>query len=453
MTLEKVISDLKKGKVAPCYLLFGEEEYLLGDALNQILDALVPTADRDFGLFVVDGENADFDLLKDHLLAPSLLGGGKVVVVKNTTLFHSKDNLSDLVNKIRANLDSYPEKAVRYFLTFLKIAGFVWEDMQGAGWQKITDEQWRSAVESDPGDDRHKWLPKVIELCAGRQSAAQGEADPSEQFEKLLASGLPAGNCLILTAETVDKRKKVFKVIEQNGVILHFAAAKGETATKETLKAEARKLLDRYEKTLSPAAWTALGRKTGYELRSSLNELQKLMNYVGGRAAIEEKDVELVVGKTKDDSIFDLTNALAEKNAAAALAALKALLDQGEHHLMILTMISREIRLLLQASLLLNSGRLPKINPAMDFAGFQKNIYPAVNQLAANFSPKDDVLVRKHPYVIFNALRNCKRFSYPVLVGCLDDLVDIDRGMKSSTTDPQLLLERFLIKACTKSDG
>jgi len=451
MALEKVLADLKKGKAVPCYLLFGQEDYLLGDTLNQMLDILVPPSDRDFGLFVVDGENADFDLVSNHLQAPSLLGGGKVVVVKNTTLFQSKDNLLDLVDKIRVNLDLYPDKAVRYFLNFLKLSGFAWEDMQGAGWQKITDEQWQTAVEGDPGDDRQKWLPKVIELCTGRNTAASGGADPAEQFEKLLSSGLPAGNCLILTADTVDKRKKIYKVIEQNGAILEFATAKNENATKETLKTEARKLLDRCGKNMSPDAWMALGRKTGFELRSSLNELQKLISFVGERNIIEDRDVETVVGKTKEDSIFNLTNALSEKNASAALSALKALLDQGEHHLMILTMISREIRLLLQASILLNSGKLPRINPTMDFAWFQKNVYPAVTQLAANFSPKDDVLMRKHPYVIFNALRNCRRFSSTVLIDYLDDLLEIDRGMKSSATDPQLLLENFLMKACSKA--
>ena len=451
MALEKVIADLKKGKVASCYLLFGEEDYLLGDALNQILDVLVPPADRDFSLFTVDGENADFELVSNHLLAPSLLGGAKVVVVKNAILFQSKNNLRDLVGKVRANLDTYPEKSVRYFLTFLKVSGFTWEDMQGSGWQKITDEQWQSAVEGDPGDDRHKWLPKVIELCSGRSASATSGADPAEQLEKMLSAGFPSGNCLILTADTVDKRKKIFKVIEQNGTVLEFAAAKGEALTKETLKTEARKLLDRCGKTMTSDAWTALGKKTGFELRPSINELQKLINFVGDRPAIEEKDVETVVGKTKEDSIFNLTNALGEKNAPSALAALKALLDQGEHHLMILTMISREIRMLLQASVLVNSGKLPKISPTMDFAWFQKTVYPAITQLAAGFSPKDDVLVRKHPYVIFNALRNCRRFSYGVLVGYLDDLLEIDRGMKSSATDPHLLLENFLMKACSKA--
>ncbi|MCK7504375.1 MAG: hypothetical protein MZV70_10015 [Desulfobacterales bacterium] len=51
MTLEKAIIDLKKGKVAPCYLLYGEEEYLINETLHQILEIIMPESDRDFGLF------------------------------------------------------------------------------------------------------------------------------------------------------------------------------------------------------------------------------------------------------------------------------------------------------------------------------------------------------------------------------------------------------------------
>ncbi len=451
MTLEKAIIDLKKGKVAPCYLLYGEEEYLLHETLQQILDILMPEADRDFGLFILDGENADIELLKDHLLAPSLLGGRKIVVVKNTTIFQSRENLSDLIRKIRDSIDEHPDKAAKYFTTFLKISGFAWEDMQGAGWQKITDEQWRKAVEEDSGGDRNSWLPRMVEICTSRGWTSGNVADPSEQLEGLLTQGLPTENCLILTAEAVDKRKKIFKVIDKAGVVLHFGEIKGEAATKETLKLEAQKLLSRYGKSLVPAAWIALGKKTGFQLRPSLNELQKLISFVGERATIEQKDVEAVVGKTREDSIFDLTTALAEKNAVAALSALKALLDQGTHHLMILTMISREIRLLLQATLLVRSGKLPRLTPNMEYGSFQKNVYPAVAGLVSDVSRKEDLLVNKHPFVIYNALRNCGRFSYPALLNDLDDLLEMDRAMKSSATDPQLLLERFLIKACVKA--
>ena len=449
MNLEKAITSLKKGKFAPCYLLYGEEEYLLGEALRQILDMIVPAADRDFGLFFIDGGNEDIDLLKSHLLAPSLLGGPKVVVVKNTTIFQSRENLSVLIQKIRDNIDANPDKAAKYFLAFLKLSGFAWEDIQDAGWQKITDEQWRKAVEDDPGEDRNKWLPRMIDICNNRGWTTGDFTDPSEQFEQLLQQGFPAGNCLILTAEAVDKRKKIFKVIDKAGIVLHFGSIKGESATRETFRLEAQKILGRNGKTLTPSAWIALGKKTGFQLRPSLNELQKLISFVGDRSVIEEKDVEDVVGKTKEDSIFDLTTALAEKNAQTALLALKAMLDQGMHHLMILTMISREIRMLLQASLLIRSGKLPKFSANMEYGTFQKNIYPVVAGLASDGSRKEDLLVSKHPFVIYNALRHCSRFPYPVLVNYLDDLVNIDRAMKSSSTDPQLLIENFLIKACS----
>jgi len=447
MSLEKVLLDLKKGKVAPCYLLYGEEEYLIQEALRDILDLLVPPSDRDFGLFFLDGSEADFDLLRDRLSAPSLLGGRKVVVVKNSEIFQSRENLGDLIQKIRENLGENQDKAVRSFQAFLKLSGFAWEDLQGAGWQKISDEQWARAVENDPGDDRRTWLPRIVEICAGRGMTSGGDADLSDSFEKLLAGGLPAGNCLILTAEAADKRKKIFKVIDRTGVVLHFGKIK-ETATRETLKSEAKKLLDGCGKSLTSGAWAALGKKTGFQLRPSLNELQKLVVFAGEKTMIDEEDVETVVGKTKEDRVFDLTNAMSEKNAKAALLALQALLDQGEPPLMILSMISREIRLLLQASILTQSGKLPPMTPGMEFPSFQKNVYPSVSAMAQGMARKEDLLVGKHPFVIFNALRHCRRFSYPVLIGYLDELLEMDRAMKSSTTDPQLLLERFLIKAC-----
>ncbi|MDO9585946.1 MAG: hypothetical protein Q7I93_05635, partial [Syntrophales bacterium] len=53
-TLENALSDIKKGRIAPCYLLYGEEEYLIQDAFNKILDLLLPPADRALNLYAVD---------------------------------------------------------------------------------------------------------------------------------------------------------------------------------------------------------------------------------------------------------------------------------------------------------------------------------------------------------------------------------------------------------------
>ncbi|PKN77459.1 MAG: DNA polymerase III subunit delta [Deltaproteobacteria bacterium HGW-Deltaproteobacteria-10] len=451
MASEKLLADLKKGVIAPCYLLYGEEEYLITETLQQIIDLIIPPNDRDFGLFYLDGENTDIDSLIEYILTPSLLGGRKVVVVRNTTIFQSSENLADLVQKIRDNIDDNSSKAAKYFLTFLKLAGFSLEDLRQNGWRRISDGQWSKVVAGDAGDDREKWLPRILEICSNLGIVEVSAIDKMERLETIFQNGLPSGNCLIFTAEAVDKRRKIYKMIAQQGIVLNFSIAKGEAAQKEVLQRQIQKLLERYKKKLSPAAWVGLGKKTGFELRRSIMEMEKLIFFVGDRPVIEEGDVEEVVGKTREDSIFDLTTALSEKNQLAALHALKALLDQGLHHLMILTMIVREIRFLLHAKILINTGKLPKFNSSMEYGWFSKNIHPALSELSATQELPKDFLTGKHPFVVFNALRNCGRFSYPVLIDYLDDLLEIDRGFKSSARDPQLLLENFLIKACAKA--
>jgi len=449
MAMEKIFADLKKGVVAPCYLLYGEEEYQISETLDKILDIILPAADRDFGLFYLEGENAELDSVVNYLLTPSLLGGRKVVVVKNTTVFQSRENLADLIQKIRMNIDENPAKAVKYFLTFLKLTGFSWEDLQDDGWKKITDEEWQRVVEGDAGEDREKWLPRVLALLSGVGLSPDSGADNTEKLGEILQKGL-AGNCLILTADAVDKRKKIFKIIFDIGEVLYFGKARGEAAQKENLIKEAQDLLEMYGKKLTPAAWIALGQKTGWELRRSMTELEKLVFFVGESPLIEEKDVEEVVGRTKEDSIFALTSALSEKNQLAALNALKALLDQGLHHLMILTMIVREIRFLLQAGILVNEEKIPALKKNADYGWFQKNVYPQLNEIAESMPKFEGLLFSQHPFVIYNAWRNCGNFFSPGLINFLDTLLEIDRAFKSSAAEPQFLLENFLIKACAK---
>jgi DNA polymerase-3 subunit delta len=163
--MEKIFANLKKGVIAPCYLLYGEEEYLVNEALNKIIDIIVPQSDRDFSLFYLDGENTDIDSLMENMLTPSLLGDKKVIVVKDTTIFTSREDLAKLIGRIRASIDENPAKAARYFLTFLKIAGFTLEDLQNSGWQKITDDHWNGVIKGDAGEDREKWLPRILDIC------------------------------------------------------------------------------------------------------------------------------------------------------------------------------------------------------------------------------------------------------------------------------------------------
>ena len=212
-----------------------------------------------------------------------------------------------------------------------------------------------------------------------------------------------------------------------------------------------QELLNCYGKKMKPAAWISLGKKTGFELRRSMNELEKLIFFVGNKSIIEDTDVEMAVGKTREDSIFELTAALSDKNQVAALTALTSLLDQGMHHLMILTMIIREMRFLLQAKIIINSGKIPALRAGAEYGWYQNNVYPVLKELSGSFKKREGLLPGQHPFVIYNALRNSRGFSYDALKGFLDNLLEIDRALKTSSSNPQLLLENFLIKVCVKA--
>jgi len=115
---------------------------------------------------------------------------------------------------------------------------------------------------------------------------------------------------------------------------------------------------------------------------------------------------------------------------------------------MILTMISREIRLLLHARILLSSGGLKAFRPGMDYGSFSTRVYPRLKQMAAETGRSRSFLADQHPFVVYNALKHSGKFSRSRLMGHMEQLVAADVAMKSTGRDPRMMLERLLIDLC-----
>jgi DNA polymerase-3 subunit delta len=450
--LEKTLRDLQKSResLPSCFLLYGEEEYLLREFLQRLVTVILPPGDRDLNLFVIEGENENIDSLCESLMTPPLITGEKVVLLKNTRLFHTRRVLAELVQRIRDRFENDPERAAGDFMEFLRITGWDLGDLRDGGWKKITDEDWQKTVEGDSGEDRERWLSAMVEHCVGRDMEVRGSADDTERLCDVLQSGLPGGNRLIITAETVDARKKLFKIISRIGKVFHFPELKRENVKRRALVNRAREVLAKSGKKLTDEAWSAIGRKTGFDLPASMEAMEMLIMFTGERTLIEEEDVEAAIGRTKEDTVFDLTNALVERDTEKALSSLKNLFEQGVHHLRILGMMAREIRLLLHAKMLIGSGNLSSFRPDMDFGQFQKQVYPLIREWSQGMGKKGSRgdLVEQRPYVIYNALRNSTRFPEETLLRCLEGLVSMDIAFKSTGRNPEILLERFVVDVC-----
>jgi len=448
-SLKEVIAGLSGGKAAPsCFLLYGEEEFQVQDALDRIVDALLPdVGGRDFNLFTTDGEHEDVGALCESLLTPPLLPGRKVLIVKNTRLFESKNNLPQLISRIRERLESDPGRASADFMQFLALTGLQLDDLRDGGWRKIDEEIWQRLVPGDEGGQREAWLPRIVEIAVDRKvPPVIKKTDETERLERILSGGMPADNHLILTAQSADRRKKLFKTIAASGRILVFEKIKKELKQKQTVMELSAALLSKSGKRIAADAWEALGKKTGFNLRESLGAIEKLIVYAGKNVVIEAADIEAVVGRTKEDVVFALTGALSTRKLTSALASLRELLEQGEAPLMIFSMMVREMRLLLQARLLIDSGQIKSFKANMEEYGrFQRVIYPCLKQ-PGDYEQLD--IVSQHPFVVYQALKNAARFDRRELVAFLGMLARIDLELKSTNLPPALLLERFLVSVC-----
>jgi DNA polymerase-3 subunit delta len=448
--IESVLKDISKGQGASCYLIYGDEDFLVEEALGKLVDALIPAQDRDLNLFIMDDESSGVDPICEALLTPPLIPGPKVVVLRKTRLLYSKTSLPELVRKIADSAETDLPAAARVFTIFLDVAGWSFDELRDDGWRRITDDQWQGAVGGEGGEEREKWLPRVLEYCIAQDLAGRRRPGGTEALEEIILSGLPEGHYLIMTTDAVDRRKKLFKAIADKGLVLSFIRTRSEARQRSLMMENLRETLARKGKMLSPEAWVVLGRKTGFRLRDSAEALDLLITYAGDRKIIEPADVEMVIGRTRDDTVFDLTEALVGKDLRKALESLGDLFYQGVHHLVILSMITREIRFLFHGKVFLDAGRIAGYRTDMDFGQFQRAVYPAVKELQSELG-KGMSLASQHPYVIYNALRNSTRFSHGELLANLGSVLDVDAAMKSTGQDPRLLLERLLVALCERA--
>jgi len=99
---------------------------------------------------------------------------------------------------------------------------------------------------------------------------------------------------------------------------------------------------------ISPQAVSLLAALVGDNLWVLASEIEKLLLYATGRR-IEEEDVKRVVSYAREANVFTMVDALIEGRASTAAPLLHQLLQEGATAPYLLVMITRQLRLLVQA--------------------------------------------------------------------------------------------------------
>ena len=293
-----------------------------------------------------------------------------------------------------------------------------------------------------------------------------GEVSYSEKdlnrLSEMVHSGLPDGHFLVMTAGSLDRRRKIVKTLEKNGLIIDCTVPQGARKAdlddqRQILEDVAKTVLARSGKTMEPAAFSELLDRTGFNPALFAQNLDKLMVYTGDRAAISRTDVEAIIARDKKDPVFSLTNAMMEKNVSQALFYLSSLRKDGFHPLQILKSFENLVRrmLLFKAFSLEFSEKHPNIRmERMNFNGFKQQVLPAViaHDQTLQDPVKDLVLAPNpnSPYPIFQTFQKSIRFSLNELRDALISLGDLDFALKSSSVDADAGMEQFVMTFCLK---
>lgn len=140
-----------------------------------------------------------------------------------------------------------------------------------------------------------------------------------------------------------DSRKKLFKALNKFKYVEHF-----EELNPSQLNSWIKKHVASKEMTIEPEALSLLVSSVGNNLWQLDQEINKLCNY--SKKAIKADDVRDIVKAKIDDNIFNLVDALGNRDKVKSLELIDSQLRAGVSTQYILSMIIRQFRLIIKAS-------------------------------------------------------------------------------------------------------
>lgn len=155
----------------------------------------------------------------------------------------------------------------------------------------------------------------------------------------------------VFTESEVDKRSKLFKTVQSKGCVVEF-----EAQNEQTLMRWVAGVLKNEGKRITESTVQLLLSKTGTDMENIQMELEKLISYCLDKDVVTNDDVEAVCTNRISNHIFDMINAIADKQTKTALQLYYDLLALKEPPMRILFLIARQCNILLQVKEMKNKG-------------------------------------------------------------------------------------------------
>ena len=227
-----------------------------------------------------------------------------------------------------------------------------------------------------------------------------------------MLNDIPEHCCLVMTYQNfkTDKRKKkLWDAIEKNAILAEFHYQDGRE-----LISWITRHFRQMGKTIHPSLCDYLRELCSSSMTRLLSEIRKIADYSGSQEIVKA-DIDAVVEPTLEGVVFDITNALADRDFDRAMEKLHVLFKMTEEPIPIVGAIAAQIRRLYGAKVLKNADELGRIY---------------------GLSP------RAAAYTMTQARRFSQGFCEQAVLLCRDT----DLKLKSTKDDPEGLVEHLILQ-------
>lgn len=232
---------------------------------------------------------------------------------------------------------------------------------------------------------------------------------------------MPETTYFIFVENEVDKRSKLYKAVKAKGHIVELT-----TQDEGTLKRWIQGIVRREKKQISDSVILYFLNKVGTDMENIQRELEKVFCYALDRKEITREDIDAVCVTQITNHIFDMVNAVADKNQRRALDLYYDLLALKEPPMRILFLMIRQYRILFQVKGL--SGQ-----------GYGKKEIASKAGL--------------HPFAAGKYMDQAKKFRMSELRAVMEDGADIEQRVKTGLLTDNLAVELFIVKHSGKAQA
>lgn len=218
----------------------------------------------------------------------------------------------------------------------------------------------------------------------------------------------------IYNSDTIDSRKKIVNLIKKNGIV------KKIEVNDSYIFDYVNSYLNDNSYSISNSDISYFINRVGNNIDNITNELDKLMLYKINDRNIIRSDIDLLTIENIDDSIYELVNCILKNNTKKAIKLYYNFINNGIDVNQMIAIVGMQIRLLYQVKRLYNKGKSnEEIAKILEF----KSVYRVKYLLSDSYYYSEDDLLKY-----------------------LSKLSDIDKEIKTSNQDGNMLFELFIIK-------